>query len=102
MTYFLIELEVHGTETLDPDELTRLLTAESTRARELADLGVLLRLWRPPEAGWRNVGLWEATDDASLREALASLPMWPWMTASVRPLADHPNDPGASRVNRSG
>jgi muconolactone D-isomerase len=90
---FLVEISLAGVEALDPDELDRLRAAEARRARELADEGTLLRLWRPSEPGWRNVGLWEAGSEGELREAIASLPFAPYMTVVCRPLGPHPNDP---------
>ena len=50
------------------------------------------RLWRVP-GRWANWGLWEAPDATALHEALNSLPLWPWMSIRVHPLARHPNDP---------
>ncbi len=98
MTDFLVELEITGTDSVDPAELDRLRGAEAVRAEELASSGLLLRLWRPADPSsqprWRNVGLWHAPDEASLRQALESLPLWPWMSASVRTLDAHPHDPG--------
>jgi muconolactone D-isomerase len=36
--------------------------------------------------------LWEAPDATVLHDALASLPMFPWMDATVEPLATHPQE----------
>ena len=76
------------------DEQTRagLTAAEAARARELADAGTLVKLWRIPgqRANW---GLWSAPDADVLHEALCSLPLWPWAEVTVHPLARHPNDP---------
>jgi muconolactone D-isomerase len=82
-----------GTAEVEVDETK---TREAVRARELADQGHLLRLWKPPvEPGiWRTLGLWSADDEAHLRSILASLPLHVWMTVEVTPLAPHPNDPG--------
>lgn len=68
---------------------------EAIRAAELAQMGHLLRLWRPPtEPGeWRTVGLWSADTEADLNEILASLPLHVWMTVEITPLNPHPNDP---------
>jgi muconolactone delta-isomerase len=38
------------------------------------------------------VGLWEAADATVLHEALASLPMFPWMDVTVEALATHPQE----------
>lgn len=39
-----------------------------------------------------TVGLYEAADATELHDALASLPMFPWMTITVEPLATHPQE----------
>jgi len=89
---FLVEIEVVG--EVPADRLDDLRRAEGARAAELADAGVLVRLWRPAGEGWRNVGLWRAADRAALDAAIASLPLAPYLSARVRPLSEHPNDPG--------
>ena len=87
---------VHITFTWPPgitaEEQQRLIAAEHARARELAATGNLERLWRIPgqRANW---GIWHAADATELHAVIASLPMFPHLTATVHPLAAHPNDP---------
>jgi muconolactone delta-isomerase len=69
-----------------------MLTQEAERARELADLGRLIRLWTLPGAG-RNLGLWQATDRGAMQGVLQSLPLADWLTTETVPLTAHPNDP---------
>ena len=69
------------------------------RAKELAGQGRLLRLWGLPEPG-RMLGLWQAGDLAGMQAIVASLPLDPWMTTDITPLAPHPSDP-ASAGSRS-
>lgn len=88
---FLVRFETRLPETLDAEEVVRLKSAERARAMELREQGVLKRLWRVP--GRRAVvGLWEAEDATALHDALASLPQFPWMDATVEPLATHPQE----------
>ena len=84
---FLVRTENHT-----PDEhRQRLVGAERARADELRAAGVLKRLWRIP--GRRGtIGLYEAPDATALHDALASLPMWPWMEITVEALATHPQE----------
>ena len=89
---FLVEIETKWPPDGDPDRRAKLGSAESARAKELAAQGILKKLWRIPGT-WRNVGLWEAPDATALHHALSSLPLFPWLTITVRPLAQHPNDP---------
>jgi muconolactone D-isomerase len=74
-----------------PKERERLRSLERARAAEFREQGVLKRLWRVP--GRRAViGLWDAADATALHEALASLPMFPWMDVTIEPLAMHPQE----------
>lgn len=75
-----------------PDERRgELRRAERARADELRAAGVLQRLWRVPgRAGW--IGLFAAEDATALHDALASLPLWPWLDVVVEPLATHPQE----------
>jgi muconolactone D-isomerase len=93
---FLVELTTTVPEGTDPAEVDRVRAAEAVRAAELARAGHLVRLWRPV-GELRSIGLWRAADRAELEEAvLGSLPLWPWMTATVTAVHSHPNDPGAA------
>jgi muconolactone delta-isomerase len=65
---------------------------EAQRAKELAEQGHLLRLWRLPGEP-QALGLWNATDPAEMQAILKSLPLDPWMTVETTPLTRHPNDP---------
>src|SRR5258706_14355237 len=78
------------------DEIAEMRAQESIRAAELADLGHLVRLWRPPLAPgeWRSWGLFQADDAHQLERALASMPLRAWRRRTVTPLTPHPNDPG--------
>ena len=89
---FLVHMEVlvsaiEGTETL-----ATLLRQETQRTRELAAAGILRRLWRVPgrRANW---GIWSATSPDELHTAISSLPLFPYLSVTVHPLATHPNDP---------
>jgi muconolactone delta-isomerase len=68
---------------------------EAIHARRLAEEGRLVRLWTPPNQPqqWRTLGLWSASDAASLTATLESLPLYVWMSVEATPLTPHPNDP---------
>ena len=89
---FLVHIRNRWPATGDPAELARLTIAERERAGELAQAGIIRRLWRVPgkRANW---GLWSARDATELDAAIASLPFYPWLSVKVHPLASHPNDP---------
>ncbi|WP_413114925.1 muconolactone Delta-isomerase family protein [Streptomyces sp. CY1] len=99
MKEFLVELTTTVPEGTDPAEVGRRRADESTRAKELAAAGHLVRLWRPV-GELRSIGVWRADSEAELRaKVLGTLPLWPWMTAVVTAVQPHPNDPGpAGRI----
>jgi muconolactone delta-isomerase len=86
---FLVQMEV----VAQIDSGDELLKKEAERARQLAEAGILRRLWRVPgrRANW---GIWVAQTTDELHAALASLPLFPYLSITVHPLASHPNDPG--------
>jgi muconolactone D-isomerase len=86
---FLVEIEIRFPTDLDEERRRALLNAESARGTALAQAGVLRAIWRVPGRS-ANVGIWSATDATVLHDALVSLPLWPYMNASVTPLARHP------------
>lgn len=88
---FLVSIKI-GPLPGAEDNATKLYAAETSRAKELADLGIIRRLWRVPgqKANW---GLWEAKDATALHEALTTLPLFPYMDIVVHPLARHASDP---------
>jgi muconolactone D-isomerase len=88
---FLVRFETHLPETMEPDAVKELKTAERQRAMELREAGILKRLWRVP--GRRGtVGLWQAGSTTELHDAIASLPQFRWMDVEVEPLATHPQE----------
>jgi muconolactone D-isomerase len=86
---FLVQIEVRLPGALTESERAELLDAELERGRQLVEAGAIRAIWRVPGA-LRNVGIWEATDATELHEQISSLPLFPWLSADVTPLAEHP------------
>jgi len=87
-----VSIQVELPPELDDERRGELLAAEAARAAELAEAGLLVRLWRVP-GRLANRGVWDVPDATQLHAALTSLPLWPWMRIDVEPLACHPSDP---------
>jgi muconolactone D-isomerase len=83
---FLVRINV----LLPPDTATEvdLHERELRRGQELRASGVIARIWRIP-GQTANVGIWRAEDATKLHAAISSLPLFPWMTVEVTPLATH-------------
>jgi muconolactone D-isomerase len=85
---FLVQIQVTLPPQLPAGERERLMTAEMQRGRELKAAGLIVRMWRIP-GRTANAGIWEAPDPTALHAAITSLPMFPYLTADVTPLAVH-------------
>lgn len=89
MGQFLVRLSVNLPVDMDAHQRDILTEQELHRGRELRTAGILRHIWRLPGEN-ANVGIWQARDAAELHDAICSLPLWPWMTVTVRALAPHP------------
>ena len=93
MPYFLVHTVVTIPEGESDRELVWLRAAEVSRAQELQDTGILAALWR--EAGrLASYGLWHVSDATQLRQLVATLPMYRYMTVELIELEPHPNAVG--------
>jgi muconolactone D-isomerase len=85
---FLVEVDVRLPPDLDDDRRVALLKAEADRGRALAEAGTIRAIWRIP-GRLANCAIWSADDPTQLHDAIISLPLWPYMQATVTPLARH-------------
>jgi muconolactone delta-isomerase len=85
---FLVQIELRLPPELADQRRSQLMEAEARRGEELKRAGTIARIWRVP-GRTANVGIWEAPDATALHEAIASLPMFPYLRADVTPLATH-------------
>lgn len=87
--YFLVEAETTMPPSMDPIERADLDLREAAVGTELVTAGKLIHIWRIP-GRQANVAVYSCADADELHDALTSLPAWPWMVITVRPLATHP------------
>ncbi|HZJ06511.1 MAG TPA: muconolactone Delta-isomerase [Nocardioidaceae bacterium] len=80
---------------MDPDERAELVARERDRAAEIQRSGVWPHLWRVV-GEYANVSIFDVDSGDELHDLLSSLPLFPFMTISVTPLARHPSkiEPG--------
>lgn len=86
---FLVEAETTLPADLDDASRADLVARETAAGAAHVRGGRLIHIWRVP-GRQANVAVWECTDADELHAALTSLPAWPWMSITVRPLATHP------------
>ena len=92
---YLVDFTIDIPDGTSSNDVDRRARAEAERVDALGREGHVVRVWRPmPDDGrGRAIGLYRADDEAELNKILETLPLYPWMTVSVRALAPHPNDP---------
>jgi muconolactone D-isomerase len=86
---FLVEIETSLPPDMGAAATSELLEREHQRGLELRESAAILRIWRIP-GQFANVGIWSAEDATALHDSIASLPLFPWMSVQVTPLATHP------------
>ena len=87
--YFLVEAETNIPTSMSPAERDDLNVREAAVGTELVAAGKLVHIWRIP-GRQANVAVYSCSDADELHRSLTSLPAWPWMMITVRPLATHP------------
>jgi muconolactone delta-isomerase len=96
---FLVTMTTQVPAGTSDDVVADVRRREAAHSHDLAEQGLLLRLWRPPvEPGeWRTLGLFSGENGEQLEKTLASMPLRVWRRDEVTPLAPHPNDPAPER-----
>ena len=85
-----VRMDVHPPHGVDAGEFERLKAAEKKRALELQRDGRWVHLWRV--AGeYANISIFDVADHDALHAILSGLPLFPFMTVKVTPLARHPS-----------
>lgn len=87
---YCTRIQVNLPPDLPPAELDNLREREKARAIEMQQQGKLVHLWRV--AGqMANVSVWDCQDHDDFHATLGSLPMFPYFSIEVIPLAKHPS-----------
>ncbi|GAA1395750.1 muconolactone Delta-isomerase [Pseudonocardia kongjuensis] len=88
---FHVRMDVAIPHDLDPELRTEIVTKEKARALELQRSGVWPHLWRVV-GEYSNISIFDVGSGDELHDLLSSLPLFPYMTIKVTPLATHPSD----------
>ena len=88
---FHVRMDVAIPPDLDPVVRDELVATEKARALELQRSGVWPHLWRIV-GRYSNISVFDVPSNDELHSILSSLPLYPFMTIQVMPLATHPSD----------
>jgi muconolactone D-isomerase len=82
---FLVTMTTQVPAGTSVDVVADVRRREAAHSRDLAEQGLLLRLWRPPvEPGeWRTLGLFSGENEQQLEKTLASMPLRVWRSGTT-------------------
>ena len=85
-----VRMDVRPPHDIDLTRLEALKAEEKARSQELQRTGKWRHIWRI--AGeYANVSIFDVADHDELHALLSPLPLFPFMTIAVTPLARHPS-----------
>jgi muconolactone D-isomerase len=92
---FAVTMDVALPPGMDPGVRAETLAREKAYAQQLQRTGVWVHIWRC--AGrYANLSVFDVRDNDHLHEILWGLPLFPYLTIEVTPLAAHPSDIAAA------
>lgn len=87
---YMVHMQVNIPNTLPKEEADRLKAEEKAYSQKLQREGKWRHLWRV--AGqYANYSVFDVSGNDELHDTLMSLPLYPYMSISVTPLAQHPS-----------
>lgn len=85
-----VRMDVHPPHDVEAARFDQLKADETARAQELQRQGKWVHLWRI--AGeYANYSIFDVADHDELHAILSGLPLFPFMSVKVTPLAQHPS-----------
>ncbi|WP_374625257.1 muconolactone Delta-isomerase [Pandoraea sp.] len=87
---YCVEMQVNIPDSLEPSKVEAIKSAEKARAIELQKAGKWPHLWRVV-GKYSNISILDVESNDELHQLLSSLPLFPYMTIQVTPLARHPS-----------
>ncbi|MCJ2070804.1 muconolactone delta-isomerase [Methylobacterium sp. J-030] len=87
---YMVYMKVNFPATLQKDEIDRLKVEAKAHSQKLQRDGKWRHLWRV--AGqYANFSVFEASGNDEIHEILMSVPIFPYTSIEVTPLAQHPS-----------
>lgn len=87
---YCVKMDVNIPREIEPAEVERIKAAEKQRAFDIQQAGKWPHLWRVV-GQYSNISVFDVESNDELHELLSSLPLFPFMTIQVTPLARHPS-----------
>ena len=88
---FHVRMDVHIPHDLAPDVRAETVEREKAYSQELQRKGAWPHIWRIV-GEYSNFSIFDVADNDELHSILSGLPLFPYMTIHVTPLATHPSD----------
>jgi muconolactone D-isomerase len=85
-----VKMDVNIPRDIPLDTVETIKAAEKKRATELQEAGKWPHLWRIV-GQYSNISILDVESNDELHQLLSSLPLFPYMTIQVTPLAKHPS-----------
>lgn len=87
---FLVRMDVHIPSHLSPAEVDAIKLAEKQYSQDLQRAGKWPHIYRVV-GEYANYSIFDVDSNDELHTLLSGLPLFPYMTISVTPLARHPS-----------
>jgi muconolactone D-isomerase len=88
---FHVRMDVHLPTDLNPATRDEIIGREKAYSQQLQRQGKWPHIWRVV-GEYANVSIFEVESNDELHQILSGLPLFPYMTIRVTPLAVHPSD----------
>ncbi len=93
--FFAVTMDVDLPMDLDPDVRADTLAREKAYSQDLQRAGKWPHIWRIV-GQYSNLSIFDVAGTDELHDILWNLPLFPYMTIQVTPLAQHPSDIAAA------
>ncbi|NYS62099.1 muconolactone Delta-isomerase [Vreelandella salicampi] len=87
---FQVEMTVKLPPDMPAEQAAEIKATEKAYAEDLQHQGKWRHLWRVA-GSYSNVSIFDVEDNAELQALVSSLPLFPYMDISVKPLCRHPS-----------
>jgi len=87
---FMVHMIVNIPDTLPAEEAARIKAEEKQYSQDLQRSGKWPHIWRVV-GEYANISIFDVASNDELHEALSKLPLFPYMSIKVTPLAKHPS-----------